>query len=810
MAQPPPPPPNPPPPGPLPPPGTAGNFSQADLKRVADLLDQRKSSFFANFKDVIGSSALAGAKDIAQTVQDVYDESLRQANQYEREIVDQYGDISTQQEQFGKSAAKLAVENTNLLRQEFLQLEEGGIKMMDAYENADDASRHATDIMDQFQGSAYQFMDDLEGSNLRVVQLLSRASGISAEQTSDIMKLAKARGEDSKQMLADIGTFSKALSDKFSLDTKVVAEGVAQITTNVSTFGRVSIEAATAASARFAALGLSVSDVSDSIGRTFGNFGSAADASAKLSQALGVNIDSMQMMVDVNSGPEGMSDALERLRENVIGAGIDVSQLSAPMVRTFKEITGITDDKTLFAMFDPERAGIDADAIMEEAKKAADAQKTPTEALKLLDGDIGKFKRNLEGMTQLVNDQNIQRLGGQAKEASLGMADLSSASATFFDGVNQFVQKQPAFEAGLKSFNDKTRDLSNSTVGLLDVSTKAIANDFAKANPDAQPLYEARPQSGLESRTKIGQGVLYDTEYQQRIGMQLSDGQKTVIAAGQQIVDAVALLKSDTSTEEERKGAFGQLTLTESVTQSLVAGLAKLVPTAGYAAFAPPEAATTPPLAQAEAATAASTPPPAAAAAPTTSVVAAPPAAQAATTAAASAPPPTPAGAAVRVAGAATPTNTAAPENTAAAVSTPSPASAGQESVAPAAVVPANVAPVVPPAVAVPQATSSAPAAAVNMAQAAVARLTAFAEDTFSNNAAAVASAAQSAVSTAQTAATLVKKTASVTATGTQAANIGTAVASAVAQNIDLKVYLDVSQLSRALAAEGRFAIVRA
>jgi hypothetical protein len=776
MAQPSPPPPNPPPPGPppLPPPGTAGNFSQADLKRVADLLDQRKSSFFANFKDVIGSSALAGAKDIAQTVQDVYDESLRQANQYEREIVDQYGDISTQQEQFGKSAAKLAVENTNLLRQEFLQLEEGGIKMMDAYENADDASRHATDIMDQFQGSAYQFMDDLEGSNLRVVQLLSRASGISAEQTSDIMKLAKARGEDSKQMLADIGTFSKALSDKFSLDTKVVAEGVAQITTNVSTFGRVSIEAATAASARFAALGLSVSDVSDSIGRTFGNFGSAADASAKLSQALGVNIDSMQMMVDVNSGPEGMSDALERLRENVIGAGIDVSQLSAPMVRTFKEITGITDDKTLFAMFDPERAGIDADAIMEEAKKAADAQKTPTEALKLLDGDIGKFKRNLEGMTQLVNDQNIQRLGGQAKEASLGMADLSSASATFFDGVNQFVQKQPAFEAGLKSFNDKTRDLSNSTVGLLDVSTKAIANDFANANPDAQPLYEARPQSGLESRTKIGQGVLYDTEYQQRIGMQLSDGQKTVIAAGQQIVDAVALLKSDTSTEEERKGAFGQLTLTESATQSLVAGLATLVPTAGFATFAPPEAATTPPPAQAV------------------------------TTAAASTPPPAPVGAAP-AARTAAPISTAAPADAAAAVSTPSPASAGQERVAPAAVVPANVAPVVPPAVAVPQAASSAPAAAVSMAKAVEARLTTFA-DTFSNNAAAVASAAQSAVSTAQTAATLVKKTASVTATGTQAANIGTAVASAVAQNIDLRVYLDVSQLSRALAAEGRFA----
>lgn len=734
----------PPVPPPVPPPGTPNNFSPDDLKKVADLLDQRKSAFFETFKNVIGTSALAGAKDIIKTVQDVYDESLRQANQYEREIVDKYGDISTQQEQFGKSAAKLAVQNTNLLRQEFLQLEESGIKMMDAYESADEAAAHASDIMDQFQGSAYQFMDDLEGSNLRVVQLLSRASGLSAEQTGDIMKLAKARGEDSKQMLSDIGTFSKALSDKFSLDTKVVAEGVAQITTNVATFGRVSVEAATAASARFAALGLSVTDVSDSIGRTFGNFGSAADASAKLSQALGVNIDAMQMMVDVNSGPEGMSDALERLRENVIGAGVDVSQLSAPMVRTFKEITGITDDKTLFAMFDPERAGIDADAIMEEARKAAEAQKTPTEALKLLDGDIGKFKRNLEEMTKLVSDQNIQRLGTQAKEASLGMSDLSSASAPFFDGVNQFIQKQPVFEAGIKGFNEKTRDLSNSTVGLIEVSNKALANDYARANPGAQPLYEARSED-LTSRTKIGMGARFDQEYLSRLGIQLSESDKARIAADQKIVDAVTVLKSDTSTPEDWQKAFGDLTIDEATTRNLVAEIAKAVPSVSFASLVPAEEA---------------------APAPT----------QAATTA---------------------------------AVAVPPAAIPGQGTVAPTAVAPANVAPVVPTTVAPAQPAAAATATPVSMPAASVTKLTDLAASAL-ESVSSVATGAQAAASTAQTAAaTLAKKAANVTTVGTQAANIGTAVASAVAQNIDLKVYLDVSQLSRALAAEGRFALVK-
>ncbi len=735
---------------PAPPPGTPATFSAEDLAKVSKLLDARKSAFFDTFKNVIGSGAIAGAQDILKTVQDVYEESLRQANQYEREIVDKYGDISTQQETFGKSAAKLAVQNTNLLRQEFLQLEESGIKMMDAYQNADEAAAHASEIMDQFQGSAYQFMDDLEGSNLRVVQLLSRASGLSAEQTGDIMKLAKARGEDSKQMLADIGTFSKALSDKFSLDTKVVAEGVAQITTNVSTFGKVSVEAATAASARFAALGLSVTDVAESMGRTFGNFSSAADASAKLSQVLGVNIDAMQLMVDVNSGPEGMNAALERMRENVIGAGVDVSQLSAPMIRTFKEITGITEDKTLFAMFDPERAGIDADAIMEEARKAAEAQKTPTEALKLLDGDIGKFKRNLEEMTQLVSEQNIQRLGTQAQEAALGMADLSSSAAPFFDGINQFVQKQPAFEAGIKSFNETTRNLSNSTTGLLEVSTKAVANDFARMNPDAQPLYEAREQS-FNARTKIGQGAKFDQEYLNRVGVQLSEQEQARIASDQKIVDAIRVLKSDTSTTEERSAAFREIVISEDATKNLVDGIAKLVPSVNFASLLGDTSTAEPAATQAGAAAAASAPP-AASSGPAVSSVA-PPASGAAVSA---------------------------------ATAVPTPAAAPEAAVKPVSAVDSAMTKITNVAAGIRDSAASAISSSQNAA----------------DTAQSVSGVARQAAASASTA---------LNALNSQVKSVGSAVATASSNvsNIALTVNIDVKELARALVLDGTFAVVK-
>ena len=529
------------------------------VEAMLNALESRQSAIFSDISSALGKGGIkifGGSIDAAQAI---FDEGLKQAVEYEEKIVNVYGDISLQQETFGKSAAKLQYEQVESLRQSFLEMEESGVRLADVFGSADEAAQAAEAIIGNFHGSAIQFTDDLQGQNLRITQLLQKASGLSGEETAAIMKIAKARGEDSRQMLADIGTFSKQLADKFGMDTKVVAGEVAKITTNVETFGKVSVEAATAAAVKFQSLGVSVEDVSNSIGRAFGSFDSAATASAQMSQALGVNIDAMQMMVDMNSGPDGMLKALDDLRENVIGAGVDVSELSAPLIRTFKQITNIADDETLFALFDPERAGVDTDAILEAADKAAEAQKAPADAIKMMDNDIAKVRRSMEQMKNLVGEQQLTRLGQQARGSAIQFSQLSNSSAEFFNNANLFLEKIPAVKSAL----DTTFKTAEGTARVARESTRVhsemVQQEYEKINP-GQKLTGKR-QIDYTERLEPGRGAAQDAEYQRVTGYVLPPNIEQMLKENEAIrVDVITFLESKNKfTQAEKSEALGRL-----------------------------------------------------------------------------------------------------------------------------------------------------------------------------------------------------------------------------------------------------------
>ena len=529
------------------------------VEAMLNALESRQSAIFSDISSALGQGGIkifGGSIDAAQAI---FDEGLKQAVEYEEKIVNVYGDISLQQETFGKSAAKLQYEQVESLRQSFLEMEESGVRLADVFGSADEAAQAAEAIIGNFHGSAIQFTDDLQGQNLRITQLLQKASGLSGEETAAIMKIAKARGEDSRQMLADIGTFSKQLADKFGMDTKVVAGEVAKITTNVETFGKVSVEAATAAAVKFQSLGVSVEDVSNSIGRAFGSFDSAATASAQMSQALGVNIDAMQMMVDMNSGPDGMLKALDDLRENVIGAGVDVSELSAPLIRTFKQITNIADDETLFALFDPERAGVDTDAILEAADKAAEAQKAPADAIKMMDNDIAKVRRSMEQMKNLVGEQQLTRLGQQARGSAIQFSQLSNSSAEFFNNANLFLEKIPAVKSALDTTFKTAEGTARVARETTRVHAEMVQQEYEKINP-GQKLTGQR-QIDYTERLEPGRGAAQDAEYQRVTGYVLPPNIEQMLKENEAIrVDVITFLESKNKfTQAEKSEALGRL-----------------------------------------------------------------------------------------------------------------------------------------------------------------------------------------------------------------------------------------------------------
>jgi hypothetical protein len=504
---------------------TTNVIDTQDLDRIERMLSDRTRLYEKAFGQVSATLSKLGIKTMGGIVDlgaSVMNEGLRQLRFYEDSIVDVFGDITTQQETFGKSVAKLSFERVQELQEDFLQMEAGGIRVMDVFENYSDAAQHALEIIGNLPGATGQFTDDLEKQNLTIIQLLSKASGLAAEQTTAIMKIAKGRQEDSKQMLADIGTFSKSLADKFGLDMKDVARSITEITTMTSTFGKVSIETAAAAAAKFEALGVSIDDVAGSIGSTFGSFSGAADAASKLSQVFGVNIDAMQMMVDVNSGPEGMLSALDNLRESLIGAGVDASELSAPLRRLIKEMTGVSDDATIESLFDPDRITMETDEIIDAAKKAAESQKkAPQDAIKFLDQDIAKVHRSMSDLEALIDRQTLARLGSGAVNAAKSFSGMSSEIANATDKLNQLlVQSEKlgvkgALQAGLLAVEGagKVATSGARAVGAGVEKTAAIEGLDIKAS---------RPVDFGDMMTP-NRGVLTNEEYIKSLGITLTE-----------------------------------------------------------------------------------------------------------------------------------------------------------------------------------------------------------------------------------------------------------------------------------------------
>lgn len=507
----------------MPPPPSNNPMTTQQVQQIQDLLLSREGIFTRAFGELgkqlsaLGMQGITGVADLAQAV---YSQALSQAQEYESDIVDVFGDISTQQEAYGKSIAKLGFERRNDLRQDFLQIEAGGIKLMDVFKDLDAAAADAMGIIGELPGASGQFTDDLQKQNLTIIQLLKKAAGLSKEQTGAIMKIAKARGEDSKQMLADIGTFSKILSDKFGLDTKKVAQNVAEITTMTSTFGKVSIEAATAAAAKFEALGVTIDDVAGSIGSTFGSFSGAADAAAKLSQVFGVNIDAMQMMVDVNSGPDGMLRALDNMRESLIGAGVDASELSAPLRRLIKDMTGVRDDATIESLFDPDRISVETDEIIEASRKAAEAQKDPLAAINFLDKDIAKVRRSLAEIEKLTSDQAIARIGTSATKAAVAFSDFSSSTTTAVDSFNQLITMMPKVDQAIKSgvkIAETGAKVADQGVQALD---EVVKNTAVK---ETGRTVESSTAVNYGQYQDVGRGAAFDPAFQQITGYTPSD-----------------------------------------------------------------------------------------------------------------------------------------------------------------------------------------------------------------------------------------------------------------------------------------------
>jgi hypothetical protein len=225
----------------------------------------------------------------------------------------------------------------------------------------------------------------------------------------------------------------------------------------VSLFGDMTEDQMTRAAVEVAQLGLEMSTVTSMV-RGFNDFESAAGNVAKLTQALGIQVDVMDAVALANESPDQL---MQMFRQQFDIAGIDVHSLSMPMKRALADIFGAKDTQEVEQMFGNASHGLSEFLALADEGLAKVGDPEVDEALAMASSNLER-RRILRGDAAAMGAEAAARID----------AALSTALATTMNNQKENMDRET--ERLLATQGDMIKD------GVLEPLIKNIEDSSAE------------------------------------------------------------------------------------------------------------------------------------------------------------------------------------------------------------------------------------------------------------------------------------------------------------------------------------------
>jgi hypothetical protein len=213
------------------------------------------------------------------------------------------------------------------------------------------------------------------------IAMYRKALGMSAEQQADMIKLAKARGQSLKESQLAFASMAVQMGEKFGMNAKKVGQAMAEMKVDVSSFGHLSNKAFASTAVYAAKLGIEVKDMMG-VFEKFDNFENATKGAAELSQAFGMNVDSMAMLK-----AETPAQQIDVLRKSFFAAGKSLKDMNRHQRAILESSTNLK-GAALEAAFANENMGMSYENIQAGAEDAEKKQLSQGEVMRKLAKDI--------------------------------------------------------------------------------------------------------------------------------------------------------------------------------------------------------------------------------------------------------------------------------------------------------------------------------------------------------------------------------------------------------------------------------------
>ena len=211
--------------------------------------------------------------------------------------------------------------------------------------------------------------------------------GLTAEAQAEMLKHAKAMGKDPVEEMDKFANMAIQMGSKYGVNAKIVGKAMAEMSSDVSTFGSMSRKHIGATATYAAKLGIEIKALAGLFDK-FSNFEDAAKGAAEMSQAFGMNVDAMALLK-----AESPAQIADEIRSSFHAAGKSLSDMDRHQRALLEQQTGLK-GADLEALMDPGNAGLAYEDIVNSAEEAENTQMSQIEMMKELNKSIKKLVKD--------------------------------------------------------------------------------------------------------------------------------------------------------------------------------------------------------------------------------------------------------------------------------------------------------------------------------------------------------------------------------------------------------------------------------
>ena len=385
--------------------------------------------------------------------------------------------------------------------------------------------------------------------------LFSKNAGITTDQLATfVSREISLTGESTGAIFREVQGFADQVEKQTGISSKKIVKDIEVILKNTENFGNVTVEEAARISATLTQLGVDFGSLNSAVGQ-FQSYEQAATAVGNLTSVFGVNIDAMEMMQLAN---EDQEQFLHRMREQLLGAGVETDSLTQAQKRLLKSQLGFTDIEAVERYLDPSRAI----SSFEELQEATD----PTEISEDLESMIDDI-RSLDDASKILDRFKLSMSGLVSAEMSRDTANFAFEFSNLAGSVTGLAQRLAG--KSLEQVREEMGGLDSASRSDLETLVNYVTGVGEQTGEATARIAEEGIAAGSGTARSHLESLI---EFQTGVSAEISnavDGQNTLLESAFDSASTAVGMMGNMSREELESIASGSTQVVDGVSESI-------------------------------------------------------------------------------------------------------------------------------------------------------------------------------------------------------------------------------------------------